>query len=179
MTRVSLARIVRPQGRRGEVRAAVLTDFPERLLSLRSVFLWDGNGEPRPVSILSCRLEPSRQAAVFHFEGSHSIEDAKKLTGLEIQIPLADRAQLPAGAYYVSDLIGCELFDRSSGCSMGHVADVQFTGEETPGTPLLVVESPHGELLVPLAAEICREIDPAGRRIIVELPDGLERLNRE
>jgi 16S rRNA processing protein RimM len=179
VTRVSLARIVRPQGRRGEVRAAILTDVPERLLTLPRVFLWDGSGEPRLVAVLSCRLEPSRQTAVFHFEGSHSIDDAKKLSGLEIQIPLADRAPLPAGAYYVSDLIGCELFDHSSGRSLGRVAEVQFTGEEAPGTPLLIVETAQGELLVPLAAEICREIDVARRKILVALPEGLEELNRE
>ena len=179
MTRVSLARIVRPQGRRGEVRAAVLTDFPERLLALRRAFLWDGAGEPRSVAILSCRLEPSRQMAVFHFEGSHSIDEAKKLVGLEIQIPLPERMSLPAGAYYISDLIGCEVFEQASGRALGHVADVQLTGEETPGTPLLLVEAPQGELMVPLAGEICREIDTTRRRIVVALPEGLERLNRE
>lgn len=179
MTRVSLARIVRPQGRRGEVRASVLTDFPERLLSLRRAFLWDGAGEPRSVAILSCRLEPSRQTAVFHFEGSHSIDDAKKLVGLEIQIPLAERAPLPAGSYYISDLTGCEVFEHASGLLLGRVADVQLIGEETPGTPLLLVETPQGELMVPLAAEICREIDTTRRRIVVLLPEGLEKLNRE
>lgn len=179
MTRVSLARIVRPQGRRGEVRASVLTDFPERLLSLPWVFLWDGSREPRRVAILSSRLEPSRQMAVFHFDGSHSIDDAKQLVGMEIQIPLADRIPLPAGSYYISDLIGCAVIEQASGRALGRVGDVQLTGEETPGTPLLLVETPQGELMVPLAGEICREIDTASHRIVVALPEGLEELNRE
>jgi 16S rRNA processing protein RimM len=179
VTRASLARIVRSQGRRGEVRAAILTDFPERLLELRRAFLWDGAGEPRPVVIRSCRFEPSRQMAVFHFEGCDSIDAAKSLVGLEIQIPLADRVQLPAGSYYISDLLGCELFAPGSSVPLGRVADVQPTGEQVRGTPLLIVETPQGELLVPLAADICREIDIAGRRIVAVLPEGLKGLNSE
>lgn len=179
MSRVSLARIVRTQGRRGEVRAAILTDFPEHLLNLRRAELWDGAGAPRPVSILSCRLEPSGQMAVLHFEGCDSIDDAQRLVGFEIQIPLADRVALPAGSYYISDLVGCELFEARSRRCLGRVRDVQPTGEETAGTPLLVVETARGELLVPLAGNICQEIDMAARRIVVALPEGLEELNRE
>jgi 16S rRNA processing protein RimM len=179
VTRVSLARIVRPQGRRGEVRAEILTDFPERLLALREALLWDGHGEPRPAAIASCRLEPSRQVAVFHFEGSHSIEDAEKLAGLEIQIQIADRLPLPAGSHYISDLVGCEVFEWASHSPLGRVRDVQPTGEKTPGTPLLVVETAQGELLIPLAAAICREIDTKAHRIAVVLPAGLAELNRE
>ena len=66
MSEVSLARIVRPWGRRGEVRAAVLTDFPDRLLKLRRALLGDGKSEPRAIAIRSCRLEPSRRFAIFH-----------------------------------------------------------------------------------------------------------------
>jgi len=117
--------------------------------------------------------------AVFHFEGSQSIDDAKKLIGFEVQIPLADRTPLPAGSYYVSDLVGCEALEKGSGRLLGRVTGVQFTGEKTPGTPLLVVETPQGELLIPMASDICREIDAASRRIEVALPEGLGELNRE
>ena len=177
MTGISLARIVRPQGRRGEVRAAILTDFPDRLLELRRAYLSGGAGEPRAVAIRSCRLEPSRRFAIFHFEGSDSIDEAERLVGLDVQVALSDRLPLPRGTYYVGDLVGCQVVDR--GGVIGRVSDVQPTGEETPGTPLLVVETPAGELLVPLAAEICREIDTEARRIVVELPEGLGELNRQ
>ena len=178
MSEVCLARIVRPWGRRGEVRAAVLTDFPERLLKLRRVLLGGGKKEPQPAVIRSARLEPSRRFAVFHFEGCDSIEAAGRLVGLDVQIPLAERAPLPPGTYYVNDLVGCEVLEPG-GRRLGRVRDVQATGEEMPGTPILSVDTPSGELLVPMAAEICREIDLEKRRIIVELPEGLGDLNRE
>jgi 16S rRNA processing protein RimM len=179
VTEICLARIVRPQGRRGEVRAEVLTDFPERLLKLRRALL-GGRGAPRPVAVLSCRLEPSRRFAVFHFEGSQSIDDAERLVGLEVQVPIDQRLPLPQGSYYISDLAGCEVFEAGADVALGRVRDVQRIGEETAGTPILIVDMARGgELLVPLAADICQDIDTARRRIVVTLPEGLLELNPE
>lgn len=178
--RVTLARILRPHGRRGEVAAGILTDFPERLTRLKSALLWDGKNEPRNAAIKSCWLSQSRGGqAIFHFEESHSISDAEKLVGLEVQVPLVERVVLPVGSYYVSDLIGCEVFEMSGGAAakLGVVRDVQFTGENVAGTPILLVDARSGELLIPLAVEICKGIDVANRRIEVVLPEGLLDLN--
>lgn len=180
--RVTLARILRPHGRRGEVAAEILTDFRERLTRLKSALLWDGKNQPRETAIRGCWLSQSRGGqAIFHFVDSNSISDAEKLVGLEVQVPLAERAVLSPGTYYVTDLIGCEVFGtlRSGGADrIGVVRDVQFTGEDVSGTSILVVDSPGGEVLIPLAAEICGSIDVATRRIQVVLPEGLLDLNR-
>ncbi len=176
---VTLARIVRPHGRRGEVAAEILTDFPEHLLLLREVYLSSGSGEPQRVGIRTCWLSKSHGGqAIFHFDGCEGIADAERLRGLEVQVPIEARLPLPAGHYYISDLAGCEVFERG-GSRLGIVREVQFTGEETPGTPLLVLDTSHGELLIPLAEEICTRIDIAARRIEVVLPEGLRELNRE
>ena len=173
--RVTVARILRPHGRRGEVAAEILTDFPERLTRLKAAALWNGRAEPQRAVIRSCWISQSRGGqAIFHFEGSDSISSAEKLVGLEVQIPLSDRMNLPSGSYYVSDLTGCEVCEID-GATLGRVRDVQFTG----GTPLLVVDSPRGELLIPLAQEICVRVDTAARRIEVALPEGLRELNHE
>lgn len=180
--RVTLARILRPHGRRGEVAAEILTDFRERLTRLKSALLWDGKNQPREAGIRECWLSRSRGGqAIFHFEDSHSISDAEKLVGLEVQVPLAERVVLPAGSYYVADLIGSGVFERllfGDTAKIGTVRDVQFTGEDVTGTPILVVDSPDGELLIPLAVEICRDIDVTARHIEVVLPEGLLELNR-
>ena len=143
--------------------------------------MWNGRTEPpRSVRVRSCWLSHSRGGqAIFHFEGSDSISDAEKLVGLEVQIPLSERISLPAGSFYVSDLIGCEVYERDGGKLIGQVRDVQFPGEELKGTPLLEVDAPQGELLIPLAQEICVGIDTAAHRIDVVLPEGLRDLNRE
>jgi len=186
---ITVARILRPQGRRGEVAAQILTSFPERLTRLAFARLWDGKSAPRQTAVRSCRLTMSRGGqAIFHFESSDSISDAEKLVGLEVQIPLSDRMPLPAGSYYVADLIGCEVREKArenareeahekEGPVIGRVRDVQFTGEDVAGTPLLVLDSPGGEWLIPLAQEICVHVDTAAGRIEVVLPEGLRDLN--
>lgn len=173
-----MARVLRPHGRRGETAAEILTDFPARLTKLKFVELCDSRGALRRVAVRSCWLSQSRGGqAIFHFEGSDSIADAEKLVGCEVQIPLADRMPLPGGSYYVADLIGCEVREARGGAALGRVTDVQFTGEDVAGTPILAVRSPRGELLIPLAQEICVRIDVAARQIDVALPEGLRELN--
>jgi 16S rRNA processing protein RimM len=187
VARVTVARILRPHGRRGEVACEILTDFPERLKRLKSAELRGVRGEPRRAAIRSCWLSQSRGGqAIFHFEGSDSITDAEKLVGLEVQIPLSERIKLPAGSYYITDLAGCEVREAivgspagEAGAAVGQVRDVQITGEGVTGTPILVVDSPQGELLIPLAQEICVRVDTAARTIEVVLPEGLRDLNRD
>jgi len=192
---VLVARILRARGNKGEVAAEILTDFPERLTRLREVFVGhaDGENEPRRMALKSCWLSQNhRGQAVFHFEGVESISEAEKFRGLDVLLPFEQRVTLPAGQYFVSDLIGCSVFENpssppvvsSSPCSLaeapallGTVRDVQFPGDEIPGTPLLEVETSHGEVLIPLAVDICTKIDPAARRIDVALPNGLRDLN--
>lgn len=192
---VLLARILRARGNKGEVAAEILTDFPERLAKLREIFLVapQGKDEPQCVKLQSCWLSQNhRRQIVFHFEGVNSISDAEKLRGFDVLLPLEQRVSLAEGQYFVSDLVGCSVFETpanppivaSSPCSMaeapallGTVRDVQFPGEEMPGTPILVVDTSQGELLIPLAEDICTKIDPAGRRIDVVLPEGLRQLN--
>jgi 16S rRNA processing protein RimM len=196
--RVTVARILRPHGRRGEVACEILSDFPQRFKSLKSVELIGAPGDgrdagrggareivrenvPRRVAVRSCWLSQSRGGqAIFLFEGSDSINDAERLVGLEVQIPFSERAALPAGSYYITDLAGCEVRESSvspptgePGAIVGHVRDVQMTG----GTPILVVDSPQGELLIPLAQDICVRVDTAAREIDVVLPEGLRDLN--
>jgi 16S rRNA processing protein RimM len=172
--RVTLARLVRPHGLRGEIAAEILTDFPERLPRLKNVDLWDGSMPPRRVAIRKCWLSQSHGGqAVFHFDGANSIDDAKKLVGLQVQIPLGDRMPLGSGQYYVTDLIGCEVWEER-GALIGRVKDVA-----TSGSSVLEIETAEGELLIPLAEEICVRIDPAARRIDVRLPEGLRELNRK
>jgi 16S rRNA processing protein RimM len=180
---VTVARILRARGNKGEVRADLLTDFPERLPHLREMLLRGQSGAERAVVLRAFWVDQNHPGqGVFHFEGCDSIDAAERLRGLEVQIPYEERAALPSGSYFVSDLIGCSVFEvpapaRGWSSSLGKVRDVYFPGEGQPGTPLLALDTVDGELLVPLAADICRRIDIAARRIEVELPEGLRGLN--
>jgi 16S rRNA processing protein RimM len=176
---LTLARILRPWGRRGEVAAEILTDFPERLAQMPEAWLAGEKIAPRRAKILSCRIHLGQ--AILQFEGVQTISEAEALRGLEVEVPLAERAPLGLDRYYITDLIGCEVWDEGAAAALGVVQDVQRAGEEKrsalPESWVLVVGAPPRELLIPLAAEICTRIDTATRRIEVRLPEGLRELN--
>ncbi len=176
----TLARVLRPHGRRGEVAAEILTDFPQRISALREVWLLTPSGAKKPVVIFASRIHNGQ--AIIHFEGCQSIDEAEQLRGCELQIPLADRVALPAGQYFVTDLIGCDAYETGASAPFARVRDVLPIGQGLPGTPLLVLETfatptqSAGEMLVPFAAEICTAIDLTARRITLTLPEGLRDL---
>lgn len=191
---VTVARVLRARGNKGEVAAELLTDFPDRLKALTEVFLTAaGSSSPREMALRSFWVDRNHPGqCVFHFGGSTSIDDAEKFRGFDVCVPWEQRAVLPSGSYFVTDLIGCSVFElpsasstvASSPCSMpqvpallGLVRDVYFPGEGQPGTPLLALDTPRGELLVPLAEDICKSVSVAARRIEVLLPEGLRDLN--
>jgi 16S rRNA processing protein RimM len=187
---VALARILRARGNKGEVAVELLTDFPQRLKELKEVYLGDGasdgerGGAPRRIGVKEFWVDRNHPGqAVYWFEGCGSINDAEKLRGLDVLIPFEQRVVLPAGQYFVEDLVGCSVFEaaeESSPALIGSVTYVQATGEaRQAGTPILVVDVRGGELLIPLAEDICKRIDVVGRRIEVVLPEGLRDLNRE
>jgi 16S rRNA processing protein RimM len=177
--RLTLARLLRPHGIRGEIAAEILTDFPERLTKLREVWLWDERADAlQKITVERCWLSVARGGqAVFKFAGADRIEDVEKLRGLEVQVPLSERTKLPGGSYYISELVGCEVWERTAESNdetkLGVVSGVQESG-----TPVLEVDTPDGEVLIPLATEICRTIDVGARRIEVVMPEGLRELNR-
>jgi 16S rRNA processing protein RimM len=189
---VTVARILRARGNKGEVAAELLTDFPERLPEIKEMFLLAESGARRGGTLRKFWIDRNHPGkGVFHFVGVDSINDAEKLRGLEVQIAFEQRAEVPSGSFFVTDLIGCSVFElaasasrvTSSPCSLveapallGKVRDVYFPGEGQPGTPLLAVDTSQGELLVPLAEDICTTIETAARRIEVRLPEGLRDL---
>ncbi len=166
---VTVARVVRSQGRHGEVLAELHTDFPERFAERRRLFAVDASGR-RELQLESHWLHKGR--VVLKFRGVDSIEQAQALAGCELQIPLEERAPLPRDAAYVSDLIGCEVLDR--GHALGTIAEVQFGAGEAP---LLLVQSEAGEHLIPFVAEYVQRLDVSGKRLDMSLPPGMLELD--
>ncbi len=211
---IVLARILRPQGRKGEVLADLFTDFPQRFQTQPRVWLAPpgfvdsaiadspsaqqhiGNisavqplavaatPSARPANVASHWLPVGRNAVriVLRFVGVDTIQQAEQLAGFEVLVPLAERMPLEDGAAYISDLIGCTVYDR--GQPIGTVSGVQFP--TTPdgarrledAAPLLVLATPSGdEILVPFARAFLIALDPAAKSIRMALPDGLAELN--
>jgi 16S rRNA processing protein RimM len=167
---VTIAQVGKTRGNRGEVTAVVLSSRSERYQDLQEVFLFgpglSSAGERREVEEVWFHL----QILVFKFRGIDSISEAEALYGVEVRVPASQRISLDEGEYFESDLIGCEVIDRRTGEAVGKVS----AWDDGGGSGLLVV----GELLIPFARSICVDINPAEKRIAVDLPEGLKDLNR-
>lgn len=167
---VTLARVVKTQGRRGEVAVEVHSDVPDRLhLGLR-VFALAEDDSRRELKIEDAW--PHKDRLVLKFAGIDSLSDAEQLVGSELQVPLNERAKLEPGASFVSDLIGCMLVDH--GREVGIVTDVRFGAGEAP---LLVVGKGKSELEIPYAQEFLVRVELPGKRIEMNLPEGLLEVN--
>lgn len=169
-----MARILRPQGRNGEVAAEILTDFPERFQQPRRVFLEAPGQAPQPVKLEHGWLHKGR--IILKFSGIDSIDSASHLCGRQVLIPWEERAELPPDHYYTWELRGCQVIGERQGQAIGTVTEVEPTG----GVDILHVQCADGkgEVLIPLAQEICKRIDVDSRTIWIDPPADLLELNR-
>jgi 16S rRNA processing protein RimM len=176
---VTIARVAKTQGRKGEVAATLLTDFPERFATRRRLFaLCDAPRRQSGAATGEQRRELQLEDHWFHkgmvvlkFAGVDSISDAEALLGCEIQVPRNERAELGEAEFYVGDLAGCMVTD--SGREIGRVKDVQFGSGEAP---LLVIEGKK-EFLVPFAAAYIEKIDLEHKQLCMKLPEGMLELD--
>ena len=169
---LTIAKITRPRGNKGEVAAddlvgnmrcfeagrKVTVVLPSQTrLTLEIEWAWEHKG----------RL-------ILKFAGFGSIGEAEQLRLAEVRVARDALEPLPDGEYYLDDLVGCGLVDEVTGRGLGTVMDVY----EPPGGVLLlsVVDHSKREMLVPFVAEMCKEVDIEGRRILAQLPEGMEDL---
>lgn len=176
---VWLARIRRPQGRKGEVFADILTDFPEKFAERRRLCLIAADSPaaaaaPREVELTAHWLH--KGGIVLHFAGVDSISAAEALAGLAVVVPRAERTALGQDEAYVGDLIGCMLVDVAGAepVQVGAIEDVDRTAGPVA---LLVVGRDQEEILVPFAKSYLCKIDLEARRVEMALPEGLLDLN--
>ena len=166
---VVVGRLLRSRGRNGELLAAIDSPQPGRAEKIARVLLrrtdreahfdvehfWRHDGRP-----------------VFKLAGINSISEAELWEGSEILVPEMERAPLEPGEFYQADLVGCTV--QTPRGILGTVTAL----DETGGGPLLlrITAGDGREILIPFARSICKEIDVAGKRIQVELPEGLTEL---
>jgi 16S rRNA processing protein RimM len=173
---VTVGRIVRPQGRRGEVVVDPETDFGEERFRPGAELWASRAGHVTLVAVVASW--PHHGRWVLGLSGVASIDEAETWRGAELRVPAEGLHKLGAGTFYVHDLLGCRV-ETTTGTSVGDVARVDLGN----GTPLLVVAGPGGrtkgvhEVLVPLAESICRRVDVGAKVIVIDPPEGLLDLN--
>ncbi|MFZ0310404.1 MAG: ribosome maturation factor RimM [Candidatus Sulfotelmatobacter sp.] len=170
---ITLARVVKTQGRRGEVAGEIYSNLPGRFtVGMKLLAL------PREADGLRRELEveelwPHKGLLVLKFAGVDSISEAETLVGSELQVPLSQRSELQAGWNYVSDLVGCSVLDHDR--EIGRIEDVQFGAGEAP---LLIVRDAKARLVeVPFAEAYLDRVDVGRKQVCMNLPEGLLEVN--
>jgi 16S rRNA processing protein RimM len=183
---ITLARVVKTQGRHGEVGAEMHSDVPGRFAAGMKLFALPGARSAQPVAEAQrvagrdARRElevedlwPHKGLVVLKFRGVDSMSEAELLIGSELQVPSAERANLEAGWNYVSDLVGCTVLDHAR--EIGLIEDVQFGAGEAP---LLIVAGGAGKKFdVPFAEAYLEGVDVGKRQVRMNLPEGMLEIN--
>lgn len=195
-----LARIRRPQGRKGEVWAEILTDFPEKFAERKQLWLLAPEGPaaktspasgsrtaaqsgsaagkialPKEIALVDHWLH--KGGVVLHFAGIDSISEAETLSGLIVAIPRTERAPLADDEVYIDDLIGCTLIDIAKPDHPVVVGEIEEVDRSAGPVALLVLQGTQGEVLIPFAKSFLRSFDLNAKRIEMALPEGLVDLN--
>ena len=154
------------------MRVEIIFEDPRVFVTGRRVLLSRGNATQQ-AEIESLRKQHERN--VLKLRGIDSIAQAEQLVGYDIAIPEDELPAPPEGQFYTFYLKGCEV-SSTDGERLGRVTDILGT-EEAAGTPILKVEGPRGEILIPLAEPFLKSVDLESRRIVTELPEELRDLN--
>jgi 16S rRNA processing protein RimM len=169
---ITLARVVKTQGRIGEVAAEVQTNVPDRFtVGMKLSALGKLGDSRRDVEIED--LWSHKGLLVLKFVGVDSISDAEPLIGSELQVPSEYRAELEQGWNYISDLVGCAVLDQAR--EIGTIEDVQFGAGEAP---LLIVAGRDGKKYdVPFAEAYLEKVDLKQKQVRMQLPEGMLEVN--
>lgn len=163
-----VGRIVRAHGVRGELRVELLTDLPERLTWLETVYLSrdPDDEQPQPATVTNVRFHKGQ--ALVTLAGIGFREQADALRSTYLLVPIAEAIPLDEDEYYVYQLEGLEVYS-DEGERLGVIQEVLETG----ANQVFVVDGPAGELLLPNTDEVVQAIDLEGGRMTVHLLAGL------
>jgi len=158
---IIVGKLGRRRGVRGEINVTPATDFPERFLDLKEIYV-ETRGAWKRVKILSSTLVGGRP--VLKLSGVNTPEEASKLTNLSLAVTSDQLVDLPDGTFYVFDLVGSAVIDLESEEKLGTIVDVQ----RYPANDVYLVEDEAGrELMVPAVAEFVKQIDIANKRVVI------------
>lgn len=164
-----LAVLGQARGLRGEIFANPVGTDPERFEPGLAVSLFSPAGEKTEAQVERSWMHNGR--LVLKFEGIKNRSDAEAIERFEVRIPIEQRPPAPEGRYYLGDLVGYSV-ETVDGRKLGQVAEWHDFG----ASALLEVQG-EKEILIPWVPSICLQVDSEARRILVELPEGLEDLN--
>jgi 16S rRNA processing protein RimM len=175
-----VARVLRAHGTQGELSCEIVTEFPERFRSTKRVFLTPpanpGSGEPlaratpKPMAVTQARLAPHRGHAevIFQLADVTDRDEAEKLRGWLIQVPMSEAWKLPRGRYYWHQIVGLRVV-TTDGEEIGTVTEILETG----ANDVYVVKGGGKERLIPAIKQVVQKIAPDQGEMVVTLLPGM------
>lgn len=164
-----IGKVLRPHGVRGELRVQVLTDYPERISKLETVFIGTGNNDENATPYALNHARPHQNYMLLTLENVNDREQADLLRELFVMVALENAVPLEEGEYYLYQLEGLQA-RTDDGQILGTVSEVLETG----ANDVYVITSPkYGEILIPVTDETIVKVDVAAGYIIVHLLEGL------
>jgi 16S rRNA processing protein RimM len=159
-----VGQIVRPHGIRGEIGMKSLTDYPEHLVELRTLYIGD---EYAPLTV--SRIRRHSAGFIIQFDGILDREAAEDLRGETVYISINDATPLADGEYYIYQLQGIRVV-TDTGQELGHLVNFLETG----ANDVYVVSDGSGrEILLPVIPDVIQSVDLEARVMVVHLLDGL------
>lgn len=156
---IKIGIITKPQGIRGEVKVNPLTDDIGRFLTLKEVYI-EQDGQKTAVRVMGARVD--NQNAYLLLERVYDRNAAELLRAKDLYVDRANAVPLPEGRYFIVDLLGCAVVDRS-GEQLGVLKDVLKPG----ANDVFVVTHKGSELLIPVVDAFVDEISLEKRLITV------------
>ncbi len=166
---ISVGRIIRSQGKGGELRLKFYQATSIRFAELKKIQI-KKEGVLREYKIQA--LTAKGKAYHIKLEGVENLAQADALAGAEVFVAEDMMSSLEGGQFYIYQLKGCSVVDLS-GRKVGTVVDV----DPVPGNTLLVVEKEGQEILIPFHQSICKEVNIASKEIRIDAPEGLLNLD--
>jgi 16S rRNA processing protein RimM len=164
---VAVGRVRGAHGIRGEIKAIPLTDWPERIHEIRSVFL-SGDAEEQGMWFEIERVRGSRKQILLKLRGVDDRNKAESFKSFWLQIPQAECKPLPENEYYIFDLKGL-LVETAEGEAIGTVTDVL----KLPIQDVLVVDRNGKEVLIPMVKDFIKRVDIPSGKVVIDFIEGL------
>jgi 16S rRNA processing protein RimM len=163
---ITIGRVVKPHGVRGELRIEPMTDFPERFRKLRRVYLVSPAGAEIAREVRSVRYADN--VPFLLLDGYDTPEKARQLNGWFINIPEEEKVPLPEGTYYWFELIGMDVYSEA-GEKLGRIVDIFETGSND----VYIMKRGRKETYIPATKEVVKQVDRAAKRMVIHVMDGL------
>ena len=168
---LTVARVVRAHGTRGELACEIITEFPQRFRRTRTLYFAPDGQAPAGRAVRSARIARRGRGGqlLLEVEGIEDRNAAEALRGALVQVPEGEAWKLPRGRYYWHQIIGLRAV-TAAGRELGAIKDILETG----ANDVYVVETARGELLIPAIKQVVKEIAPERGVMVVELLPGME-----